>query len=310
MKATPAILPVLLAATAAIAWPTAARAQAPAGTVPAEATPPAPTAAAVEPFLGVVTERISDEVRHQLPMIKPGAGLIVREVMAHSPAALTNLAELDILLHWNDQMLVHPAQLQVLVASAKPGDQISLEFLHQGTLTTARVTLGARPQQPSAASPAPAGQPASPLSAMLTEALQNPEVMKQAAAALAQSGIDPAMLAGALEGLDLKQLNLEALAPEALRASKLVIITPDGKRQEITLADILKNGAGLDQILKQLDPGKTDPLALLGSRILVVKPDGSQQEISPAELLKNSDAILQLLQGVQSLQGQTQPGAP
>jgi hypothetical protein len=305
MKATPAALSVLLAATAAIAWPTAVLAQAPADTVPAAATPapPAPAAAA-EPFLGVVTERISDEVRHQLPMIKPGAGLIIREVMAPSPAALTNLAELDILLHWNDQMLVHPAQLQVLVASSKPGDQVNLEYLHQGALTTARVTLAARPPQLSTTRPAPTAPPASPLSAMLTDALQNPDVMKQAAAALAQSGIDPAMIAGVLEGLDLKQLNLEALAPEALRASKIVIITPDGKRQEITLADTLKDGAGLDQILKQFDPGKTDPLALLGSKILLIKPDGSEQEISPADLLKNSEAINQLLQGL------AKPGTP
>ena len=59
------------------------------------------------------------------------------------------------------------------------------------------------------------------------------------------AGGHPAAIAGTRQGLDLKQLNLEALAPEALRAAKILIIAPDGTQQEISLAEALKDGAFL-----------------------------------------------------------------
>lgn len=330
MKMSTRFLPVLFAATA-VAWPTPSHAQvftppaAPHATLHAEASPAPAAHRPGAPFLGVVTERISEDLRHQLPNLKPGVGLIVREIAAHSPAARTNVEEFDILLQWNDQLLVHPAQLQVLVASAKPGDQVALEYLHRGVWTKNQITLAARPGHhpqpmpnihPQAHSPAqpthprdlppaqaqvqPAPHAAQPtLPPALLGALQDPEFMKQAAAAIAQSGIDPAMIAGALEGLDLKHIDLGALAKEAVGASKIVIISPDGKRQELPLAGALKDGAKLDQIIKNLDLGKIDPTALLGSKILVLAPDGSTlKEFSPAELLKDATAINQLLQGL------------
>ena len=320
MKPATNRLSIFLCAAAAAVWPAASQAQSPpaaphatfhAEATPAPATPPpheaapapvAPAASEAHPYLGVVTERISDDLRHQFPHIQPGAGLIVRELMLHSPAAEAKLERLDILLRWNDQLLVHPGQLQVLVASAKPGDQVTLEVLHQGTFAKAQVTLAADPghhlqgqRQPQNPAP-PAG-------------LLSPELIQQAAAALAQSGIDPAAIAGAMQGLDLKQLNLEDLAPEALRATKILVITPDGAQQEISLAEALKDGVSIDQIMKKLDLGKIDPIVLLGSKIVVVKPDGSRQELSVAEFLKNKD-VNQLLQGLQSLQSLAQPAAP
>lgn len=329
MKTSTNFLPALLAATAAVAWPTTSHAQvftppaAPHATLHAEASPAPAAHHPGAPFLGVVTERISEELRHQLPNLKPGVGLIVRELVAHSPAAQMNVEECDILLQWNDQLLVHPAQLQVLVASAQPGDQVTMEFLHRGIWTKSQITLAARPGHHPQPQPSPQThrtvQPAHPLvlppaqaqvqptphaappalPPALLGALQDPEFMKQAAAAIAQSGIDPAMIAGALEGLDLKHIDLGALAKEAVGASKIVIISPDGKRQELPLAGALKDGAKLDQIIKNLDLGKIDPTALLGSKILVLAPDGSTlKEFSPAELLKDSTAINQLLQGL------------
>jgi hypothetical protein len=134
--------------------------------------------------------------------------------------------------------------------------------------------------------------------------LQNPEFMKQAADAIAQSGVDPAMIAGALEGLDLKNIDIAALAKEALGNSKIVLILPDGQRREIPLAESLKDGAKLDQIAKNLELDKLDPAALLGSKIQILNPDGTTlKEFSPAELMKNADAINQLLEGLGGADG-------
>jgi hypothetical protein len=308
MKTAANRLSTLVCAATAAAWPAASQAQspppAPPATFHAEAPPApvAPAASEAHPYLGVVTERISDDLRHQFPHIQPGAGLIVRELMFNSPAAEAKLEKLDILLRWNDQLLVHPGQLQVLVASAKPGDQVTLEILHRGTFAKSQVTLAADPVQH------PQGQ-AQPQNPAAPAGLLSPELIQQAAAALAQSGIDPAAIAGAMQGLDLKQLNLEALAPEALRATKILVITPDGAQQEISLAEALKDGVSIDQIMKKLDLGKIDPIVLLGSKIVVVKPDGSRQELSVAEFLKNKD-VNQLLQGLQSLQSLTPPAVP
>ena len=303
MKIAATRLPALIFASSAAAWPAASLAQTPPTTFHAEAA--APAVADVQPYLGVITERISDDLRHQFPHIQPGAGLIVRELMPHSPAAEANVTKLDILVRWNDQLLVHPGQLQVLVASAKPGDQVTLEFLHQGTMAKAQATLAARPAHllPSQE------QPQSPPPATAQAGLLSPELIQQAAAAMAKSGIDPAAIAGALQGVDLTQINLGALAPEVLRASKILILAPDGTQQEISLAETFKDGATIDQIMQKLQAAKIDPVTLLGSKIIVIKPDGSREEIVPADLLKNKD-VNQLLQGLQSLQGLTTPVAP
>jgi hypothetical protein len=105
---------------------------------------PAPAA---RPLLGVVTDRVSAELRHQLPQLAPGAGLIVRELAPGSAAAKAGVERLDILVAWNDQMLVHPAQLQVLVENARAGDPVTLGFLHRGEMTKAVVTLEPRSGQ-------------------------------------------------------------------------------------------------------------------------------------------------------------------
>ena len=309
MNTTAKLFPAIIAATFGVTWPAAGQVFTPPQPPQAEASPAAQSHLPVEAFLGVVTDRISDELRHQFPSIKPGAGLVIRELAPASPAAQCNLERFDVLLQWNDQLLVHPAQLQVLVARAKPGEQVNLALLHQGTVTQRQITLAPRPAhlpiQPQAAQPpTPPQPPAAGLPPGLMGMLQNPEFMKQAADAIAQSGVDPAMIAGALEGLDLKNIDIAALAKEALGNSKIVLILPDGQRREIPLAESLKDGAKLDQIAKNLELDKLDPAALLGSKIQILNPDGTTlKEFSPAELMKNADAINQLLEGLGGADG-------
>ena len=289
-------------------------------------------APAARPLFGVVTERISDELRHQLPRLHPGAGLIVREVVPGSPADQAGVETLDILLHWNHQMLVLPEQLQILVASAKPGDPASFEFLHRGVITRATVTLAPRPEQPHRRQLAPPTACHHPR--------LSPDLMKHATAILGQSGIDPdaigqAMtglklehidpnaIVGALDGLKLEDIDSKAVEralegidlgaiAKALEgfntpgpvpasptpASKIVLIAPDGTRTEIPLDKALRPGGGPADALNGIDFSKLDPVTILSGKILLIQPDGTEQQINPRDLLKNAGAIDQLLKGL------------
>lgn len=249
-------------------------------------------------MLGVEVERISEELRYQLPLIKPGAGLIVRGLVPGGPAALAQVGKLDILLQWNDQLLVHPAQLQVLAQSATAGDQVDLAYLHHGVFTHAQVTLAASaaaPAKPGGHHLSAAGAGGAPLAEL--GALLGSDAVRQAADALAHSGIDANAVANMLKGADLGKLDPAKLDPAALLGGKIALVAPDGSRHEINLGDLMRSNGNIGELLKGLDLGKSDPAALLGSKIFLIGPDGRQTEIDLAPMLKSAGAIGGLLKG-------------
>lgn len=303
MKSNTRHLTALLCAACLAAWPAMAQQRSVTPDNLHAQSPQAGAAADKPAMLGVVVERISDELRYQLPLIKPGAGLIVRKLVPDGPAAQAQVEKLDILLLWNDQLLVHPAQLQVLAQSSKPGDNVDLAYLHHGVLTKSRISLAAQPEAPAKhgghhQTADPGTNPAAQLGALLGS-----DTLRQAADALAQSGIDVNAVAGMLKGLDLGKAesgNAESgkAGPAALLGGKIAIIAPDGTRREINLGDVMKANGNLGELLKGLDLGKSDPAALLGSKIILIGPDGRQKEINLAELLKSAGAIDELLKGL------------
>ena len=91
-------------------------------------------------WLGVATATVSDDLRAQLP-INPGEGLSVTHVAPESPAAKAGIVEHDILLRFDDQILMQPDQLRALVKAHKPGDSVKLTYLRKGEQKDASVTL-------------------------------------------------------------------------------------------------------------------------------------------------------------------------
>lgn len=110
--------------------------------VSADSTPGA-AAAPREPvtFLGVEAVPASGALAAQL-RLPEGHGLVVQYVVPDSPAAAAGLARFDVLLKLDDQLLIEPRQLAVLVRGHKDGDAVTLTYLRAGAEAHASVTLG------------------------------------------------------------------------------------------------------------------------------------------------------------------------
>lgn len=91
-------------------------------------------------FLGVQTAPADRTLAEQLGLQKD-TGLVVVEVVPDSPAAGI-LKPHDVLLKFNDQLLINPFQFSVLVRNQKEGDEITLTYLRSGKQATAKVKLG------------------------------------------------------------------------------------------------------------------------------------------------------------------------
>jgi len=93
-------------------------------------------------FLGVETAPVSPALTAQLGLPK-GTGLVVRQVVEKSPATEV-LREHDVLLKFEDQILIDPRQFSVLVRNRNVGDEVELTYVRGGKEAKARVKLAER----------------------------------------------------------------------------------------------------------------------------------------------------------------------
>jgi membrane-associated protease RseP (regulator of RpoE activity) len=92
-------------------------------------------------WLGVSTEESSEALAAQLGL-EPGVGLVATFIAEDSPAAKAGLRKNDLLVEFEGQSLVHPAQLRKLVQARKEGDSVKIGYYRAGKKETASVTLG------------------------------------------------------------------------------------------------------------------------------------------------------------------------
>jgi len=92
-------------------------------------------------WLGVSTVEASDALASQLNLA-PGVGLVISFVASNSPAMKAGLQKNDVLTRFEDQSLVHPAQLRKLVQVRKDGDKVKLTFYRAGKEQSVAVILG------------------------------------------------------------------------------------------------------------------------------------------------------------------------
>jgi len=81
-------------------------------------------------YLGVATSPANELLADQLKLGK-GTGVVVDFVEENSPAAKAGVKPHDVLVKLNDQLLVNPPQLAVLVRLQKPGDKVTLTLIRE-----------------------------------------------------------------------------------------------------------------------------------------------------------------------------------
>jgi len=91
-------------------------------------------------LLGVTVMEAPEVLAAQLGL-DPGVGLVVTYVMTNSPAAKAGFQKNDVLVEFNGQPLVHPAQLRKLVQVRKEGEVVKLTYYRAGKKQTVSATL-------------------------------------------------------------------------------------------------------------------------------------------------------------------------
>lgn len=131
----------------------------PACVQPARAAPSTKPSAAVEPgrrlppgyekgaYLGVAASPAPAVLRQQLGLPK-GVGLTVDAVAPDSPAAAAGLRQYDVLHRLDDQLLVNPQQLAVLVRTLRPDGRVRLAIYRDGKPTELTAALAERALPP------------------------------------------------------------------------------------------------------------------------------------------------------------------
>jgi hypothetical protein len=175
---------------------------------PADRAPSAPRRSHIQPVgevavatrnadtLGLRLARASEVLRQQLALAR-GAGLVVEEVVAGSPAEQAGFKQHDVLVLLDDQMLLLPEQLAALLEANGTDAAPECTLLRGGT----RVTLslgrpGAAKEPTLAKGPAPAAKPALPAPSPAERTV--PSAVRTAAKPSAGAGLRPAASALAI----------------------------------------------------------------------------------------------------------------
>lgn len=91
-------------------------------------------------YLGVEASPASAALAAQLGLAR-GTGLVIGNVAPKSPVDGV-LQQHDVLLKLDDQILIEPHQLSVLIRQRKEGDEVTLTYIRAGKQATAKVKLG------------------------------------------------------------------------------------------------------------------------------------------------------------------------
>jgi len=92
-------------------------------------------------FLGITAAPADAALRDQLKLPR-GIGLVIQSVSDDTPAAAAGVQEHDVFTKLDDQWLIGQNQLGVLIRMHKPGDEITLTGLRQGSPITLKAKLG------------------------------------------------------------------------------------------------------------------------------------------------------------------------
>jgi len=146
--------------------------------------------------LGLRLARASEVLRQQLALAR-GAGLVVEEVMAGSPAEQAGFKQHDVLVLLDDQMLLLPEQLAALLEATGTDAAPECTLLRGGTRVTISLGRPGAAKEPTLAKgSAPAAKPALPVPSPAERTVTS--AVRTAAKPSAGAGLRPAASALAI----------------------------------------------------------------------------------------------------------------
>lgn len=92
-------------------------------------------------YLGIYATPVNPSLSNQLNLTA-NFYLNVERVESNSPAEKGGVQKFDLLMQFNDQVLINPEQLKCLVRSKKPGEEVVLTILRKGKKQKITLTLG------------------------------------------------------------------------------------------------------------------------------------------------------------------------
>lgn len=105
---------------------------------------PKPREQAASAFIGIISDDIPEMLSAHIG-VKPGEGVMIRDLAPGGPAEKAGFAKYDIITRVGGKTVGSPADLSREIASNKPGDDVSLDLIHGGKQTTMTVRLETRP---------------------------------------------------------------------------------------------------------------------------------------------------------------------
>lgn len=96
-------------------------------------------------WLGVHLDALNDQLGGYFG-VKDGAGVLVTEVVADSPAARAGLQAGDVIVKVGDQEVASPDALHEAMAGTKAGDELTVQVLRKGSRQTVNARLGEMPE--------------------------------------------------------------------------------------------------------------------------------------------------------------------
>ncbi|MDF1738418.1 MAG: PDZ domain-containing protein [Verrucomicrobiales bacterium] len=98
-------------------------------------------------WLGVATAPLPESLREYLE-VEEGFGVQIFQVLEDSPASDAGLKANDVLVLFDDQMLISPEHLSLLVKRLKEGDEVKVTVIRKGLEKELKVTLGETEYRP------------------------------------------------------------------------------------------------------------------------------------------------------------------
>ncbi len=101
----------------------------------------------VRPWIGVSSQEVTSDLAESLNLDRPG-GALINQVHTGGPADRAGLRTGDVILRFAGFEITDPSGLRYRIGTQRPDSQVELEYLRDGRVRTAMLTLEAPPEVP------------------------------------------------------------------------------------------------------------------------------------------------------------------